>query len=58
VRVIQAGKGYASSEELDPIIGIGNNSVVEKLKVTWPDGNVTDLSGLKADQTIVVTRRR
>ena len=57
VRVIQAGKGYASSEELTPIFGLGNNSVVDSLKVTWPDGSVTDLKGLKADQTIVVTRQ-
>jgi len=56
-RVIQAGKGYASSEELTPIFGLGNNSVVDRLKVTWPDGSLTELKGLKSDQTIIVTRQ-
>jgi hypothetical protein len=57
VRTLQAGKGYAASEELEAHFGLGDAERVEQLRVRWPDGEVTTLKGLKADQTITVSRR-
>lgn len=38
VKSILAGKGYASSEELIAQFGLGANRIVDRLKVSWPDG--------------------
>lgn len=56
VRTIQAGKGYAVSEELLAHFGLGDSDRIDSLKVTWTDGKVSEFKGLKANQTIVVTK--
>jgi hypothetical protein len=56
VKTIQAGKGYASSEELIAHFGLGQSSKVETLEVYWPNGARTQLSGLIADRQITVTQ--
>jgi hypothetical protein len=56
VKTIQAGKSYASSEELIAHFGLGQSKKVETLKVYWPNGARTQLSGLIADRQITVTQ--
>ncbi len=53
-RTVQAGKGYAASEELEAHFGLGSIGNVSQLRITWPDGRVSELSDLKANQTVIV----
>jgi hypothetical protein len=47
-------RGYQSS--VDPIIhfGLGNNKVVEKIRVVWPDGNESSIENLVTNQQVEV----
>jgi hypothetical protein len=48
-------RGYASS--VDPIVhfGIGKETVIDSVRITWPaSGNTTVIKNIKADQTIEV----
>lgn len=58
IRTIQAGKGFASSEELETHFGLGSAESVDSLQVHWPDGKTTRLDNLniKANQTIKIQK--
>ena len=56
VKTIQAGKSYASSEELMAHFGLGKHRKVETLEVYWPNGLRTQLKGLVADKQVTVTQ--
>jgi hypothetical protein len=56
VKTIQAGKSYASSEELIAHFGLGKQDSVDALEVYWPNGSVTRLGKLVSDRQIVVTQ--
>ena len=56
VKTIQAGKSYASSEELIAHFGLGKHRKVETLEVYWPNGLRTQLKGLVADKQVTVTQ--
>jgi len=45
-------RGFQSTVDHRPNIGLGNLSYVDRLTVTWPDGTVTVLDSVRADQTI------
>ncbi|MCP3870170.1 MAG: CRTAC1 family protein [Gammaproteobacteria bacterium] len=57
VRIIQAGKSFASSEELVAHFGLGRHDRVDVLLVRWPDGSQTRLEGLSVDRMIRVAQR-
>jgi enediyne biosynthesis protein E4 len=51
-------RGYASS--VDPVIhfGLGENTIIDTLKITWPaTGNISILKNIKSDQTIEVNEK-
>ncbi|MDZ7637807.1 MAG: FG-GAP-like repeat-containing protein [Bryobacterales bacterium] len=47
---------YASSNQHAVHLGLGEDSVVNELTITWPDGCVQTLHGVKADQHLRVER--
>ncbi|MFS4455089.1 VCBS repeat-containing protein [Maribacter sp. 2304DJ31-5] len=48
-------RGYQSSMPYDFIFGLGQDSVVDKLKVSWPDGKIQVLQNLKANTTMTLS---
>ncbi|HEV2482868.1 MAG TPA: VCBS repeat-containing protein [Puia sp.] len=50
-------RGFQSS--VDPVmhIGLGEDSVVEQLRIQWPSGKILDLDGIRADTTLVIKER-
>ena len=45
-------RGYQSSVEPVLTLGLGDESMIKKIKVVWPDGNVGLLENVKADQYV------
>lgn len=50
---VQAGTGFASSNSLWLIFGLGSRDKVD-LQVTWPSGLVETFNGLRASQTVTL----
>ena len=51
-RYLDGGCTYLGSPELSAHFGLGPHRVVERLRVEWPDGSVTELANLDADRTL------
>jgi hypothetical protein len=47
--------GYASQGDPRQTFGLGSNTEVEKLTITWPSGTVQTLENVKTDQILTVT---
>jgi len=45
-------RGYQSSVEPGIFMGVGNHQTIDSLRVHWPNGSVTNLTDLRASQTI------
>jgi hypothetical protein len=56
VREVQAGSSYLSSEDPRAHFGLGEASVVEQLRVSYPDGGRVTLEDVAADRIVVVDR--
>ena len=54
-RWIGAGTSYLGQEPAEAFFGLGGASTAERLEVHWPDGRVTALGEVAADQELVVT---
>ncbi len=54
MRPIEAGCNYLSNSELSAHFGLGASTSVDTLTVEWPDGQVTTISNVAADQTLTV----
>lgn len=54
MHAIEAGTNYLSNSELSAHFGLGAATIVDTLSVTWPDGQVTTLSNVPADQTMTI----
>ncbi len=52
--VIHAG-GFQSSSELSAHFGLGTADVVDTLAVSWPNGQITTLTDVAADQTMTIS---
>lgn len=53
-RLVEAGSNYLSNSELSAHFGLGAATVVDTLRVEWPDGQVTTLTNVPVDQTLTV----
>jgi hypothetical protein len=53
-RVIQAGTSYGNSEELLAHFGLGTDTQVERLQITWPSGRQTTVTGLTVNQELIL----
>ena len=54
LREISIGSNYVSQNPTEQHFGIGNASQIDSLVVEWPDGAITDLQIVQANQRIVV----
>ncbi len=54
VQELHAGSSYLSSEDPRAHFGLGAATKVEKLTIRWPNGRVSQLANLTADQIVTV----
>lgn len=54
MRELRAGSNYASQNPVVAHFGVGSATVVDELRVVWPDGDVTTLTNLLADQLVTL----
>ncbi len=50
----RSGSSLGGGDCIDPIFGLGNNTMVSELEITWPSGNVQTLTNISVDQLIAV----
>ena len=50
----QLARGYLSSVEDVIHFGLGNSTIVDSVRVIWPDGNAHKIENIKADQLVTV----
>lgn len=55
LRLVSGDNSFLSQSQLDAHFGLGAASIVDELRVTWPDGSVRTLKDVAADQTLSVT---
>ena len=55
-RLVQSGSSYISQEDKRLHFGLGKAGQVDSLEVTWPDGTVTTLRNVKANQLLDVSQ--
>lgn len=48
-------RGFQSTVDDRLNFGIGKNTTIDKVAVTWPDGTATEMSNVPADQTLKLT---
>ena len=53
-REVRAGSSYESQSDLRVHFGLGQASVVDRLVVRWPSGNIDAMTDVEADQIITV----
>ena len=49
-----AGDGYLCSNEDMVAFGLGDDDVIERLDIFWPDGTRQEITGIAADQRVIV----
>ncbi|HEB95156.1 MAG TPA: hypothetical protein ENI96_01835 [Sedimenticola thiotaurini] len=54
IRLIQAGSGYGSTGPPVARFGLGSGDRIEHLRVDWPDGRVTTLTGVPEQSTLTI----
>lgn len=47
-------RGFQSSVDPRPLLGIGNHQLIKKIEVKWPSGKITILEDVEADQEITL----
>jgi hypothetical protein len=57
-RLVQSGTSYVSQDDMRRHFGLGASARAERVEVRWPDGSLTALSDVKADQVIEVRQPR
>jgi len=50
VRLITAGTGFMGQEPAEAFFGLGAATIVDRLRVDWPDGDVTEWTRVAVDQ--------
>ena len=57
MRQIVGTEGWLSFNNLDVIIGLGDATVVDTLRIEWPSGIVQELHNVPAKQTLVIVEK-
>jgi hypothetical protein len=52
--IVSTAGSYLSASDKRPHFGLGKDSIVKIVEVTWPSGIVQTLSGVKADQVLII----
>lgn len=50
-------RGYLSTVDFRPNLGLGSTTVIDSLIVEWPDGRTTIQTNVKADQTLTLNQK-
>ncbi|WP_281542075.1 VCBS repeat-containing protein [Maribacter aestuarii] len=50
-------RGYESSVEPTAHFGLGKDSIIERIKIQWPDDSIQILNNVRANQTIMVSQK-
>jgi len=53
-RTITAGNNYMSQDEMSAHFGLGEQTMIDELRVSWPGGSFTTLQQVAADQTLTI----
>jgi hypothetical protein len=53
---VGSSSSYLSQDELTLHFGLGDNAIVESLRIVWPDGEQEVHKNVRADQALVYTR--
>jgi hypothetical protein len=56
--MVRSGSSYCSQSDLALTFGLGKDTVVSTLEIEWPSGARDRLSGIRADQLLVVEEGR
>lgn len=54
IRDVMSGSSYISQSDLRQHFGLGKATQADSVEIRWPSGHIDKLSGVKADQIIVV----
>ena len=57
-QMVKTGSSYASQSEVPLTFGLGNETSVERLRVIWPSGQVDEVTGLAANEFLIVEEGR
>ncbi len=57
MRQIVSSEGWLTANSLDVLIGLGDATMVDTLRVEWPSGRVQEFHNLPTKQTLVVVER-
>ncbi len=57
-QMVKTGSSYASQSEVPLTFGLGNETSVERLRVSWPSGQVDEVTGLAANEFLVIEEGR
>ncbi len=55
VSTLELARGYMSSSEPAVHFGLGNDTVIKRLVVTWPSGSVQTFENVAVDQRLTIT---
>lgn len=53
-RLVRSGTSYLSQDDMRPHFGLGEAKQADVVEISWPDGNVTRLENVKADQLVKI----
>jgi len=56
MRHLSAGSGYLAMDAKTIHFGLGENSTIDEVAITWPDGTVQSLTNLNANRIMHVTK--
>ena len=57
-QIVKTGSSYASQSEVPLTFGLGNETSVERLRVSWPSGQIDEVTGLAANEFLVIEEGR
>jgi hypothetical protein len=57
-RLVQSGTSYISQDDMRRHFGLGARTQADSVEVRWPDGTVTTLTNVKADQVLEIRQPR
>jgi len=55
MRLITAGISYYGQEPYEAFFGLAGNTLVDEIRIEWPDGTVTLVEDVTANQVITIT---
>jgi enediyne biosynthesis protein E4 len=53
-RDVKAGSSYLSQNDLRVHVGLGDATMVDRIRVQWPSGGIEDVANVAADQIITI----